>query len=96
VGNDILNRKKSLPLIHALNHPDIGDQMQGVFALPVDDSQVEGVLKLLEQAETRRFAEAQIAIQHNLALSALEAALGQRAHSSPLLMLAEGLLHRTN
>jgi geranylgeranyl diphosphate synthase type I len=96
VGNDILNRKKSLPLIQALNHPEIGDQMQGVFALPVDESQVEGVLALLEQAGTRRFAEEQMAIQHGVALAALEAALGPRATSSPLFMLAEGLLHRTN
>jgi geranylgeranyl diphosphate synthase type I len=96
VGNDILSRKKSLPLIHALNHPVVGGQMQGVFALPVDESQLEGVLDLLERAGTRRFAEEQMAIQHDLARAALEAALGQRANISPLLMLAEGLLHRTN
>jgi geranylgeranyl diphosphate synthase type I len=95
-GSDILNRKKSLPLLHALNHRDVGGQMQGVFALPVDESQVEGVLKLLEQAKTRHFVEEQIAIQHDLARTALEAALGPRATSSPLFMLAEGLLHRTN
>ena len=95
VGNDILQRKKSLPLAHALNHPDIGDQMQGVFALPVDSSQVDGVLELLEQAGTRRFAEEKMEQQHELALAALNAALGPRAASSPLLMLAEGLLHRT-
>src|SRR5262249_29856085 len=49
VGNDILNRKKSLPLVHALSHPAVGDQMQGVFALPVDGTQVDGVLKILEE-----------------------------------------------
>jgi geranylgeranyl diphosphate synthase type I len=96
VGSDILKRKKSLPLIHALNHSEVGDRMQGVFALPVDESQVDGVLDLLKEADTRSFAEAQMAMQHDLALSALEAALGPRADSSPLLMLAEGLLHRTN
>jgi geranylgeranyl diphosphate synthase type I len=96
VGSDILKRKKSLPLIHALNHPAIGDQMQAVFALPVDESQIDGVLKLLDQAGTRRFAEEQMAIQHDVAKAALEAVLGPRATSSPLLMLAEGLLHRTN
>lgn len=96
VGNDILNRKKSLPLIHALNHPQIGDRMQGVFALPVDVTQVDGVLDLLAEANTRSYVEAQMAIQHDLAFAALEAALGERAATSPLLMLAEGLLHRTN
>ncbi len=96
VGNDILNRKKSLPLIHALNHPVVGGHMQGVFALPVDATQVDGVLELLAQAETRRFVEEQMTIQHDLAFAALEAALGTRAATSPLFMLAEGLLHRTN
>jgi geranylgeranyl diphosphate synthase type I len=96
VGNDILNRKKSLPLIHALNHPEVGDQMQGVFALPVDESQLDGVLELLEAAGSRRFAEEQMAIQHGIAVAALEAVFGSRATSSPLFMLAEGLLHRTN
>ena len=96
VGTDILNRKKSLPLIHALNHPAIGGHMQGVFALPVDASQVDGVLDLLAEADTRSYVEAQMAIQHDLAFAALEAALGARAATSPLLMLAEGLLHRTN
>jgi geranylgeranyl diphosphate synthase, type I len=96
VGSDILNRKKSLPLIYALNHPLIGDQMQGVFALPVDNTQVDGVLDLLAQAGARRFAEEQMAIQHDLAHTALEAALGSRATISPLLSLAEGLLRRSN
>ena len=96
VGNDILNRKKSLPLLHALNHPVVGDQMQGVFALPVDESELDGVLKLLAEADTRRYVEEQMAIQHDLARAALEAAIGPRAATSPLIMLAEGLLHRTN
>jgi hypothetical protein len=50
----------------------------------------------LAQAETRRFVEEQMTIQHDLAFAALEAALGTRAATSPLFMLAEGLLHRTN
>ena len=95
-GNDILRRKKSLPLLHALNHAEVSGHMQGVFALPVDSSQIDVVLKLLERAGTREFVEAQMASQHAVALAALEAALGPRAASSPLLMLAEGLLHRTN
>lgn len=95
-GNDILNRKKSLPLLHALNHPTVGDQMQGVFALPVDPTELDGVMKLLDQADTRRFAEQEMVNQHAVAMAALEAALGPRAATSPLLMLAEGLLHRTN
>jgi geranylgeranyl diphosphate synthase type I len=96
VGNDILNRKKSLPLLHALGHPTVGDQMQAIYALPVDANQVDGVLELLENAGTRRFAEEQMLIQYEVAHAALESALGPRAASSPLLMLAEGLLHRTN
>jgi len=96
VGNDIINRKKSLPILHALSHPIVADRMQGVYALPIDASQVDGVLELLDSAGTRQYVEEQMAIQHDLAMAALESALGARAAASPLLMLAEGLLYRTN
>jgi hypothetical protein len=48
----------------------------------------------MAQAGARAFAEQQVALQHGVAVAALEAALGPRAATSPLLALAEGLLHR--
>ncbi|HXF64774.1 MAG TPA: polyprenyl synthetase family protein [Caldilineaceae bacterium] len=93
-GNDILRRKKSLPLLHALNHAEIGPALQSLFAEPPRADQLPAVLDLLERAGTRRFAEAQVETQHALGMDALAAALGQRAASSPLAALAEGLLQR--
>jgi geranylgeranyl diphosphate synthase type I len=93
-GNDILRRKKSLPLLYALNHSEVGPVLQTIVAAPVRPEQLPAVLALLAQAETRHFAEAQIEIQHGIGMAALEAALGRRAATSPLAALAEGLLHR--
>lgn len=95
-ANDILRRKKSLPLLYALNHPRIGDRMQAAFALPVDPDQLPHILTLLEEGEVRRFAEQQMINQHALALASLNAALGERATGSALRALAEGLLYRSS
>lgn len=93
-GNDILRRKKSLPILQALNHPTIGERMQAAFALPVDPDQLPHILTLMEEAQVRQFAEQQMINQHALALASLNAALGERAASSTLRALAEGLLYR--
>jgi geranylgeranyl diphosphate synthase type I len=94
-GNDILRRKKSLPLLHALNHPEMGDHMQAAFALPVQEEHLAGLMKLLDAAGTRAFAESAVANQHALATQALRAALGEGAQTSRLAALADGLLNRT-
>jgi geranylgeranyl diphosphate synthase type I len=93
-GNDILRRKKSLPLLHALNHPRVGDQMQAAFAMPVAPEHLPGIMGLLEQADARAVAEETMQRQHAVAWAALEAALGDQAAGSQLRALAEGLLHR--
>ncbi len=94
-GNDILRRKKSLPLVHALNHEVVGEVFQRLLESPPDESQIPQALELLDQAGTRRFVEAQMLTQHAVARGALQAALGSRALESPLWALADGLLHRT-
>ncbi|RIK46496.1 MAG: polyprenyl synthetase [Chloroflexi bacterium] len=94
-GNDILRRKKSLPLLYALNHEQAGDEAQRLLAGPLDEDQLPQVMALLEQAGARRFAEAQVQMQNAVALNALTSALGARAVESPLWALADGLLHRT-
>lgn len=94
-GNDILRRKKSLPLLHALGHEQVGGRLQDIFAAPLTPQRLSQVLALLEEAETRRFAESQMQMQHEMAQNALTAALGPRAAESPLWALADGLLHRT-
>ena len=94
-GNDLLRRKKSLPAVHALSHPEIGPQMQAAYAMPISSEQLPELLALLERAGTRRFAETVMADQHQLAMTALTAALGDRAATSPLTALAESLLYRS-
>jgi geranylgeranyl diphosphate synthase type I len=96
VGNDLLRRKKSLPAVHALSHPKIGAQMQAAYAMPVSPDQLPALMALLDHADTRRFAEAAMTDQHQLAMAALTAALGERATVSPLRALAEGMLHRSS
>jgi geranylgeranyl diphosphate synthase type I len=94
VGNDILRRKKSLPILHALHHPDVGRQLQTLLSGEIGASHLPQALVLLEEAGTRPFAEAQVRAQHDAGVAALRDALGMRAAQSALLALAEGLLQR--
>jgi geranylgeranyl diphosphate synthase type I len=93
-GNDILRRKKSLPILHALNHERVGRQLHALLSSELDASHLPRALALLEQAGTHSFAETQVRIQHDAGVTALCDALGTRATQSALLALAEGLLQR--
>ncbi len=93
-GNDILRRKKSLPLLHALSHPEVAEQLHAIFAGEIMPDQLPAVMELLAQAGTRSFAEEQMHAQHALAVDALRSALGDRADASPLMALADSLLYR--
>ena len=94
-GNDILRRKKSLPLLYALNHPVVGEQLQDLFADDISPDQLPVITSLLEQAGTREFAATEMRKQHELGVEALHSALGDRAASSPLMALSDSLLHRS-
>jgi geranylgeranyl diphosphate synthase, type I len=93
-GNDILRRKKSLPILHAANHPDIGQGVRSLFAAPLQAEAVKPIVDMLERAGSRAYAEAEMEKQHRIAVDALHSALGPQAASSALLALAEGLIHR--
>jgi len=93
-GNDILRRKKSLPILHALNHERVGRQFRPLLSSELDASHLPHALALLEQAGTRHFAETQVRMQHDAGVTALRDALGVRALQSALLTLAEGLVQR--
>jgi geranylgeranyl diphosphate synthase type I len=93
-GNDLLRRKKSLPVIHTLNHALVGEQFAALLAAPADDRYLERALALMEQAGAREYVEAEIRRQHDAGLTSIHEALGDRAATSALLALAEGLLHR--
>ncbi len=93
-GNDILRRKKSLPLLYALNHGQTAPQLRALMADEMTPDQLPQVLALLEQVGAREHAEEIVRRQHETALHALEEALGERATESALYELADGLLGR--
>lgn len=95
VGNDILRRKKSLPLLHALNDAGTGAPLTALLASPdFGPGDLESALAMLEQAESRAFAEQAVRTYHERGVSALYDALGSRAEDSLLLDLAESLVGR--
>lgn len=93
-GNDILRRKKSLPILHALNHDRVGEHFETLLAAEPGDGHLHQALVLLEQAGTKAYVEAEVRRQHDAGVTALHEALGERASRSALLALAESLLHR--
>lgn len=93
-GNDVLRRKKSLPLLYALGHDRAGPDLHRLLGGAFDASQLPAALALLDQAGAREFAETEMQRQHTAAVEALQLALGAGAADSALLALAEGLLHR--
>ncbi len=93
-GNDILRRKKSLPLLYALNHPTVGPQLIDHLAQPLDESDLSDVYALLAASDAQAFAEEQMHSHHEAGLSALAEALGDQAVTSPLRALADDLLLR--
>jgi len=95
-GNDILRQKKSLPLLYALSHEEIGPRLLTMWQDGLNENQLPQVLDLLEESNTRDFAEEQVRIHHENALSALDDALGERARQSILYTLAESLISRSS
>ena len=93
-GNDILRRKKSLPLLYALEEPRVGPTLVERMSQPMDERDLPELLGLLATANAQSFAEEQVKKHHQHGLAALEDALGSSALSSPLGALAEQLLQR--
>lgn len=93
-GNDILRRKKSLPLLYALEHPVVGPDLQTLWAQASDEGQIAAVMHLLARAEARAYAQDKLLALHRTGVQALEEALGMQALSSPLMELADALVAR--
>ncbi len=72
---DIYRRKKSLPILHALEHADERDRqiLRQVYTqeTPVSDEQVEAVLAIFERTGTKAYCRAFLAEQCRFAYEAL-------------------------
>ena len=55
-GNDILRRKKSLPLLYALNHAGVGETLKARLAQPIDADDLPDILEMLDEAGAKEFA----------------------------------------
>lgn len=93
-GNDILRRKKSLPILYTLAHDHVGEQFETLLDNELDAAQLPQALQLLDQAGARPFAEAAVRRQHEHSMTALVNALGPQVEESALCALAESLLNR--
>lgn len=94
-GNDILRRKKSLPILHALNDGAHGAAFQALLQKPdLSAEDVPDALALLAMAGAHDYAVQEMNTHYALALDALRAALGERAESSLLWATAQWLMQR--
>ncbi len=93
-GNDILRRKKSLPLLYALEDPRVGPLLHDRMGQAISPADLPGLLDLLAQTSAQSYAEKQAAHHHQMGMAALAEALGPSARGAPLELLAMGLLTR--
>ena len=96
-ASDILTRKKSLPVVYALDNPLVGEELRAHYAQPIEQADVPVVLDLLAQAGAWEYAAQAAHKAHQEALQALGAsgvlAIGNEAGEA-LLQMAEMLLGR--
>lgn len=71
--SDILTRKKSLPVIHALQHPQVGAAMRALYEQPIGVEAMPAVLNLLAEAGAQAYAAQAAQSAHQRALEALDA-----------------------
>lgn len=94
-GNDILKRKKSLPMLAGLADEGASAPLRALLASnELNENAVPAARALLEKAGARTFAEARAADYHAQAIAALREALGDRTDDSALLALARSLVGR--
>ena len=96
-GNDILRRKKSLPLLHALSDVRYGAALDALLQKPdLSSADLPEALRLLVATGSHEYATQQMNEFYDAGLDALHAALGDRAESSLLWATAQWLMQRKN
>jgi len=93
-GNDLLRRKKSLPILHTINHSRVGLEFASLLNGDFGATDLPKALTLLERAGARAYAEEQVRHYHQESATALATVLGAQSRESMLWTLAESLLHR--
>ncbi|MGC8779646.1 MAG: polyprenyl synthetase family protein, partial [Anaerolineae bacterium] len=96
-ASDILSKKKTLPVIYALSHPQVGPRLRALYAGPAFSSDdVAAVLVLLEEAGAREYTQAQVHAASSEARRALDeaAATAVAAAHAALGELLDALIER--
>lgn len=93
-GNDILRRKKSLPLLYGLENQAVGERMKDMWNNMSSEEVLPEALQLLDSIDARGWSEEQLRNHHDKGLQALREALGERSGDSLLMILANQLLQR--
>jgi geranylgeranyl diphosphate synthase type I len=72
-ASDILSKKKSLPVIYGLAHPEVGPKLRRRYAGPdFTPGDVPAILELLDAAGAHAFVQAQVAAASDAARRALD------------------------
>ncbi len=94
-ASDILSKKKTLPVLYGLNHPEVGQALRALYAgPPFGDKEVAQVLTLLDKAKARAYAQQLAESYHRQAIAALDATGIHSPAQSILRAFADALLHR--
>lgn len=93
-GNDLLRRKKSLPILYTLAHRYVGEQFETLLGPTFTADQLPLAYRLMEQAEARAYADNIMRTQHETAITALREVFGEGTTGTMLWALTEGLLER--
>ncbi|MBN1138534.1 MAG: polyprenyl synthetase family protein [Anaerolineae bacterium] len=99
IATDIRNRKKTLPIVYALNHPDDPDaarRLADLYARPgeLDLPAIQTVLEILDRLDARQYADKMAGEYYRLALASLDETGIENAALSHLRELAASLLDR--
>jgi geranylgeranyl diphosphate synthase type I len=95
-ATDIRDRKKTLPVVYALNHsqdPDAAGQLARLYGQegPLDENSTRATLDLLERTGARAYAEEMIGAYYRSALARLEQAGAEGTAGAALRELAASL-----
>jgi geranylgeranyl diphosphate synthase, type I len=99
-ATDIRNRKKTLPVVYVLNHPNERNSARQLIDLyareePLDQPSIQTVLAIMERVGARQYAEEMAEEYYRQALRNLEQAGIANAPQAQLRELAASLLGRT-